>query len=100
MQINWSVSPENDLDIIYQFYLKTSNKRLAKKIIKQIINATSALKLGLFIGQLEPLLCDYEEGHRYLICNHNNFIYTINYDCVIITHVFDTRRNPLKLEKR
>jgi hypothetical protein len=34
MQINWSVSPENDLDIIYQFYLKTSNKRLAKKIIK------------------------------------------------------------------
>ena len=100
MLLKWTVSAEMDLETIFQFYLNTSNKKVAKKIIKEILHATNTLKLGLYLGQIEPLLSFYEEEHRYLLSNHNKIIYVVKDDCVIITHVFDTRKNPNKLKKR
>ncbi len=100
MLIKWSYSAEKDLEIIFQFYLKTSNNKVAKQIVNDIIYASNTLKLGLYLGQIEPLLSHYEEGFRYLICNHNKIIYIIKDDYILITHVFDSRRNPIKLKKR
>ncbi len=100
MVIKWTYSAEKDLEIIYKFYLKTSNKKVANKIINEIVTATDSLNLGLYLGQIEPLLSNYSEGYRYLISNHTKIIYTINEDYILITHVFDTRRRPTKLKKR
>jgi len=100
MVIKWSISAEKDLEKIYQFYLKNASKKVAKQIINDIIFTTKTLNLGLYLGQLEPLLVHFNEGHRYLLSNHNKIIYVIIEDAVVITHVFDTRRDPVKLKKR
>jgi plasmid stabilization system protein ParE len=71
MLIKWSYSAEKDLEIIFQFYQKTSNNKVAKQIVNDIIYTSNSLKLGLYLGQIEPLLSHYEEGFRYLISNHN-----------------------------
>lgn len=100
MVIKWSVSAEKDLENIFKFYIETASKKVAKQIVNEILFATNTLQLGLHLGQIEPLLSFYEEGHRYLLSNHNKIIYLVKDDCVVITHVFDTRRNPEKLQKR
>lgn len=66
MIIKWTSSAEKDLETIYKFYLKTSTKKVANKIVNEIVTATDSLKLGLYLGQIEPLLSFYEEEHRYL----------------------------------
>lgn len=100
MVIKWTRSAEKDLETIYKFYLKTSSRKVANKIVKGIITATNSLNLGVYLGQIEPLLSNYSEGYRYLLSYHNKIIYTINEDYVLITHVFDTRRSPFILKKR
>ncbi len=100
MVIKWSVSAEKDLENIFQFYVKTASKKVAKQIIEEILFTTNTLKLGLYLGQIEPLLSFYEEGHRYLLSNHNKIIYLTKDEYVVITHVFDTRRNPNILENK
>ena len=100
MVVKWSVSAEKDLENIFKFYLKTASKKVAKQIVNEILFATNTLQLGMYLGQIEPLLSFYEEGHRYLLSNHNKIIYLIKDEHVVITHVFDTRRNPNDLENK
>lgn len=45
MLIKWSYSAEKDLEIIFQFYLKTSDNKVAKQIVNDIIYASNSLKL-------------------------------------------------------
>lgn len=97
MIINWTNSAEKDLLKIYKFYKKTVSEKIAQQIVSEIIQATDRLKLGLFLGQQEELLKQFNQGHRYLISNHTKIIYLPFDNHVIITHVFDTRK-PKKLK--
>jgi hypothetical protein len=46
------------------------------------------------LGQEEELLKHLNQGHRYLISNHNKIIYKVENNIAYITHVFDTRQDP------
>lgn len=97
MVINWTNSAEKDLNKVYKFYQKNASEEVAQKIVNEILITTNTLKLGLYLGQQEELLKQFNQGHRYLISNHNKIIYLPCEDHVKITHVFDTRK-PRKLK--
>ena len=97
MIINWANTAEKDLLKIYKFYKKNVSEKIAQQIVNEILQTTDRLKLGLFLGQEEELLKQFNQGHRYLLNNHNKIIYLPFDNYVIITHVFDTRK-PKKIK--
>ncbi len=98
MVVEWTESAERDLEKIYAFYVRTASKRVAKKVINELLATTRSLRLGMYLGQEEGLLTQYGQGHRYLICRHVKVIYLPLEERALITHVFDTRRNPSDLK--
>ncbi len=98
MNIQWTLEAKKDLKKIYKFYVKYFSKELALKTINQTFNKVKTLELGTELGQEEELLKHLNQGHRYLISNHNKIIYKVEDDIIYITHVFDTRQNPEKLK--
>ena len=89
---------KKDLKKIYKFYIKHFSEELAKKTINQALNKVKTLELGTELGQQEELLKHLNQGHRYLISNHNKIIYKVEDKTAYISHVFDTRQNPEKLK--
>jgi plasmid stabilization system protein ParE len=98
MDIEWTLEAKKDLKKIYKFYFKHFSVELAQKIKNQALNKVKTLRLGTELGQEENLLKHLNEGHRYLITNHNKIIYKVVNKTAYITHVFDTRQDPEKLE--
>jgi len=97
MDIIWTNPAKKDLKIIFNYYKKKVSPNLANKIINSIIANTSILKTQN-IGVIEQLLVHLEQEHRFIIDNNYKIIYIIQNGKVYITHVFDTRQNPTKLE--
>ena len=50
-------------------------------------------------GQLEDSLKKLDEGYRYLVVGNYKLIYKEVKEGVLITDVFDTRQNPVKMNK-
>ncbi|MCH8534562.1 MAG: type II toxin-antitoxin system RelE/ParE family toxin [Flavobacteriaceae bacterium] len=98
MNIEWTLEAKKDLKKIYKFYTKHFSLTIAQKIKNQALNTVKTLKLGTELGQEEELLKHLNQGHRYLISNHNKIIYKVEDQTAYITHVFDTRQNPKKLD--
>jgi plasmid stabilization system protein ParE len=69
-----------------------------KKIRSEILVATNQLKRFPDSGQ-EDLLKKLEEGHRYLAKGHHKIIYKPVEEGILIADVFETRQNPLKINK-
>ena len=83
---------------IHRFYIKTANKEVADKIVRQIFNYVKSLNHSSFIGQSEGLLNFLNKDYRYIVLDHCKIIYKVEKNIVYITHVFDTRQNPKKLK--
>lgn len=98
MNIEWTLEAKKDLKNIYMFYTKHFSKTLALKIKNEALNKVKTLELGTQLGQEEELLKFLNQGHRYLISNHNKIIYKVENKVAYITHVFDTRQNPERLK--
>lgn len=94
MNIEWTIAAKEDLKRVYKFYCKHFSIPLAKKIKDQAFIKVKTLELGTKLGQEEELLKHLNEGHRYLLSNHNKIIYKVKNNTAYITHVFDTRENP------
>jgi plasmid stabilization system protein ParE len=101
LKIIWSKFAEFQLDEIYEYYKKEAGKRIAKKVLKDIINEPNKLINSSEIGQVEDLLKDREISYRYFICNHYKIIYSIDLEnkFIKIADVFDTRQNPPKIKR-
>lgn len=99
--IIWSKFAESQLDDIYAYYKKEAGKKVAKKIIRTIINEPNKLINSSEIGQVEELLIDREIQYRYFICNHYKIIYSVDLEnkYIKIADVFDTRQNPPKIKR-
>ena len=90
MNIQWTLEAKKDLKKIYKFYVKYSSKELALKTINQAFNKVKTLELGTELGQEEELLKHLNQGHRYLISNHNKIIYKVENDIIYVS----TRPTP------
>ncbi|MCC5916230.1 MAG: type II toxin-antitoxin system RelE/ParE family toxin [Cryomorphaceae bacterium] len=77
MNIEWTLEAKKDLEKIYIFYTIHFSVALAQKIKKQALSKVKMLELGTELGQEEELLKHLNQGHRYLISNHNKIIYKI-----------------------
>ena len=100
-EIIWSEFAETQLDQIYQYYEEKVNERLAKKIIKGIINEPKKLINLSFIGQEEELLKARKNKYRYIIYTNYKIIYSVDIEngLIKIADVFDTRQYPLKMKR-
>jgi toxin ParE1/3/4 len=55
-RVIWSNQSENQLDSIFDYYLKHSTQKIARKIINEIIDEPNKLIENLEIGQIEVML--------------------------------------------
>ncbi|MDP2685746.1 MAG: type II toxin-antitoxin system RelE/ParE family toxin [Aequorivita sp.] len=100
-KIVWSAFAETQLDEIYEYYEKKASSKIAKKLLKGIINESKKLVKTPQIGQEEELLIPRRIHYRYLVYKNYKLIYSVDADngFVKIADVFDTRQNPPKLKR-
>lgn len=101
LEIIWSEFAETQLDEIYEYYKKEASTRIAKKLLKGIINEPKKLIKTPLIGQEEELLKQREIHYRYLVFKNYKLIYSVDTEkgFIKIAAVFDTRQNPPKIKR-
>jgi len=102
LKIFWTNFSLQELERIYEYYREKAGIRIAKKLVDGIYKETLKLKKQPKIGQVEELLKNRKEEFRYLVFKSYKIIYWINYEKkqVEINDVFDTRQNPIKIERK
>jgi plasmid stabilization system protein ParE len=85
---------------IYGYYKINAGEGVAMKIKSDIFKATNQLKRHPYSGQLEMNLEHLAEGHRYLLKGNYKIIYKEIEEGILITDVFDTRQNPVKINDK
>ncbi|MFB9053077.1 type II toxin-antitoxin system RelE/ParE family toxin [Formosa undariae] len=100
LEIIWSEFAETQLDEIYEYYKKEASTRIAKKLLKGIINEPKKLIRTPLIGE-EELLKQREIHYRYLVFKNYKLIYSVDPEngFIKIADVFDTRQNPPKTKR-
>lgn len=100
-KIIWSDFAETQLDEIYEYYKKEAGTRIAKKLVKGIINEPKKLIKTPFIGQEEELLKQREIHYRYLVFKNYKLIYSVDKEnrVIKIADVFDTRQDSPKIKR-
>lgn len=101
LQIIWSEFAETQLDEIYEYYERKAGSRIAKRLIKGIINEPKKLIKMPDIGQEEELLKERINQYRYLVFKNYKLIYSVDNEngLIKIADVFDTRQSPPKLKR-
>jgi toxin ParE1/3/4 len=101
LKIIWSEFAETQLDEIHEYYEKKASPRIAKKLLKGIINEPNKLIKTPLIGQEEELLIQREIHYRYLVFKNYKLIYSVDSEngFIKIADVFDTRQNPPKIKR-
>ena len=100
-KIIWSAFAEIQLDEIYSYYKEKASESIAKKLIKEIIEAPDILITNPKLGQKETVLKKRKLVYRYLIYKNYKLIYSVNIqdNFIKIADVFDTRQNLQKLKR-
>ena len=101
IRIIWSEFAERQLDSIFSYYHEKVGKKIAKKLIQNIIKEPDRLIEDPFIGQEESLLKGRKNLYRYLIHKNYKIIYSVDEEmaAIKIADVFDTRQNPVKMNR-
>lgn len=97
MKVIWSDFASKTLKDIYDYYKEVASETIARKIIENIFLTTKQLINHPESGQIEETLLQLEEGHRYLVNNNYKIVYKKVKEGVLITDVFDTRQDPIKI---
>ena len=100
-KIIWSEFAETQLDEIFDYYKKEASLKVAKKLLKDIINESKKLTDTPEIGQVEELLEQRRICYRYFIFKNYKLIYSVDKEngFIKIADVFDTRQNPPKIKR-
>ena len=99
MKIIWTDFAIQNLKDIFDYYSKNANKKVAHKIRKQILASTKQLIQNPESGQTELNLEKLIQKYRYLVVGNYKVIYKFVQDEIRIIDIFDTRQNPLKIER-
>jgi len=102
MKVIWTDFASGMLLDIYLHYKEKAGNTVSKKIKSEIFTAARQLKKHPISGQIEINLEQLNENHRYLVVGNYKIIYKEIPEGVLITDVFDTRQDPIKIndEKR
>ena len=99
MKVIWTDFASNSLFEIYKYYKEVANENVAQKIKFRIFTATRQLIKHPLSGQIETNLQRLREDNRYLIEGNYKIIYKRVKEGILITDVFDTRQDPVKIFK-
>lgn len=101
LEIIWSDFAEKQLDGIFEYYNENASTKVAKRLIKNLLNEPTILIKNPFIGQMEDLLQDRTTTYRYLIFKNYKIIYSVDLEngFIRIADIFDTRQYPRKIER-
>ncbi len=93
----WSDSAIEELQGIYDHYHYKASRRIANKLVNDIVDQTLLLEHSPRIGQTEEILGHLQKEIRYLVHGNYKIVYWIDENVVTIATVFDCRQNPEKL---
>ncbi len=99
MKIIWTDFAIETLSEIYQYYKENASPIVAKKIKSEIFKSTRQLKKFPYSGHFELILQKLDQRHRYLVQGNYKIIYKEIPEGILITDVFDTRQDPVKINK-
>lgn len=97
MKVIWTHFAVSNLKQIVAYYKEKASPVIAQKIKSDIFSATKQLVLYPHSGQEEETLERLNEGHRYLVQGNYKIIYKEVKEGILITDVFDTRQDPVKI---
>lgn len=97
MKIIWSDFASETLKDIFQYHKEIAGKKIAQKLNDKIFRSTKQLVKYPNSGQVEESLAELNEGHRYLVSVNYKIIYKKVNEGILITDIFDTRQNPIKI---
>lgn len=98
-QVFWSDFAKKMLKEIHSYLNEKSNNKIADKIVNEIIKATKQLNNFPDSGSEEETLKRLNQKHRYIVKGNYKVIYRPIKEGLLITDVFDTRQNPIKINK-
>jgi len=101
LEVYWTQFAEDKLTDIFEYYKFNAGIKVAQKLVNGIIDESLKLSKNPFIGQKEDLLIDRIQEYRYLVFKNYKIIYWVDKinKMVLVSHVFDTRQNPIKINR-
>ncbi|MDD2278177.1 MAG: type II toxin-antitoxin system RelE/ParE family toxin [Bacteroidales bacterium] len=99
IRVLWTDSALSQLEDIYDYHKLKASPRIAKELVKTLVEETIILESNPLIGVKEPLLSARPYEYRFLVKNNYKIIYRFNENLIRIISVFDCRQNPNKLER-
>ncbi|WP_396172392.1 type II toxin-antitoxin system RelE/ParE family toxin [Flavobacterium sp.] len=99
--IVWSNFAESELDKIFEYYIENASRKVAEKILQNILAEPNRLIENSEMFQYEELLIDRNDNYRYIVCGNYKIIYSVDIEeqLIKIADVFDTRQNPIKIKR-
>jgi toxin ParE1/3/4 len=88
---------KQQLSDIYEYYRLQGYGKYARNIRKEVIEKALSLRDFPNMGVLEPNLLELDMEHRYVIVKNYKVIYRQLADTIVVTDVFDTRRDPSEI---
>lgn len=101
LEVYWTQFAEDKLTDIFEYYHYNAGVKVAQNLVNGIIDESLKLRTNSFIGQKEDLLLNRVQEYRYLVFNNYKIIYWIDdiNKMIFVSHVFDTRQNPIKMDR-
>lgn len=97
LRVFWTDTARFQLEEIFDYYKDNASLKVARKLVKQLIDRTIQLEKLPTSGPKEPLLSDRKFEYRYLVEGNYKIIYWIEDNFIKIATVFDCRRNPVEM---
>jgi plasmid stabilization system protein ParE len=100
-EVYWTQFAEDKLTDIFEYYKYNAGIKVAQDLTNGIIDESFKLVSHPFIGQKELLLSNRIQDFRYLIFNNYKIIYWVDEtnNMVLVSHIFDTRQDPDKINQ-
>lgn len=99
LAVYWTQFAEDKLEDVFSYYIEKAGKKIALRLVNEIIDKSLELEKNPLIGQKEMLLSDRIQEFRYIVYKNYKIIYWVNEanQRVEIVNLFDCRQNPLKM---
>ncbi len=99
LRVFWTDTARSQLEEIFDYYKNKASIKIARKLVKKIIDRTIQLEKNPNSGPKEPLLFRRKFEFRYLVEGNYKIIYWKQDNYIIIASVFDCRQNPEKMNE-
>src|SRR5690606_24963170 len=97
--VHWTDFAKTKLKDIFDYHNERVNLKIAKQVVRQIVEKADSLSNFHEIGVIEELLKDRPQNFRFTVSTNYKIIYWVNKDKkrIEVVDIFDTRQDPKKI---